>query len=161
MSPRMSRTVAASLLIPLFAASLGGCPTGLEAASLGLAGGGPAGALVGTWRCSFTDPTYGPAQIELILMQNGRFQQQTAYAAGALVTIFGTFRVFQGEALLRLDIERGEPAQACGPLGCTTIIYPAGESHGYTLDGANTLVLTNLNCDPTAGFCTFAYGRVN
>ena len=127
----------------------------------GCGGGGPPAALPGVWRATFTDPFFGPAAVELILMGNGRFQQQTSYQAGALVTIFGTFRVFPNESLLRLDIERGEPSQTCGPLGCTDIIYPAGESHGYTLVNNNTLILQNVNCVPGAGLvCIFNYVRV-
>ena len=142
----------------LLAGLLGGCPSGL---SVG-AGGGPPAALLGVWRASFVDPLYGPGAVELILMNNLTFQQQTVYQAGGLVTLFGTYRVFPSEALLRLDIQRGEPAQACGPLGCTDIIYPAGESHGYTLIDANTLILQNVNCAPETGaVCEFDYIRVS
>ncbi len=69
----------------------------------GCGGGGPPAALVGVWRSAFVDPTFGPGVVELVLMSNGQFQQQTQYQAGALVTIFGTFRVFPGEALRKGD----------------------------------------------------------
>lgn len=133
---------------------------GLLATMAGCGAGGPSGALVGVWRAQFVDPTFGAGTVDLILMQDGTFQQQTAYQAGSLVTIYGTYRVFEAEGLLRLDIERGEPAEACGPLGCTDIIYPAGESYGYSLVDANTLVLRNINCvEGTGAVCTFNYGR--
>lgn len=143
-------TLAAALSIP------GGCPAAGVQGGLG----GLPQALVGVWRSQFNDPIWGPGTVELILMSNGGFQQQTAYAAGSLVTIFGTFRVFPDQSLLRLDIQRGEPRQTCGPLGCTDIIYPAGESHTYSIADVNTLVLTNINCiEGTGQVCTFVYGR--
>ncbi|MBK9120227.1 MAG: hypothetical protein IPM18_11590 [Phycisphaerales bacterium] len=130
-------------------------------AGAGGAGGGPTGALVGVWRAQFVDPLFGPGQVELVLMANGTFSQQTIYQAGSLVTIFGTFRVFPTEALLRLDIQRGEPAETCGPLGCTPILYPAGESYGFTLLNNGQLVLQNINCNPAAGLvCVFNFVRV-
>lgn len=140
---------AIAVVAPLILVS--GCPAG---------GGGPPAALAGVWRASFVDPNLGPAQVELILMRDGEFLQQTAYQAGALVTIFGTYRVLPSEALLRLDIQRGEPSESCGPLGCTPIIYPLGESHAYTIPDNNTLILTNVNCTPAgAPSCTFNYAR--
>lgn len=135
--------------VAAFGVTLSGCGTG-----------GPPLNLVGGWRSDFFDPTFGAASVELILMNNGRFQQQTIYQAGALVTIYGTFRVFPDQTLLRLDIERGEPAQSCGPLGCTDILYPAGESHAYSLLDNNTLVLQNINCVEGTGLvCTLNYFR--
>lgn len=137
------------LLVPL-SGGLGGC-----------AGAIPSGQLVGVWRASFVDPNLGPAAVELILMNDGTFVQQTAYQAGALVTIFGTYRIFTNESLLRLDIQRGEPAQSCGPLGCTPIIYPAGESYIFSLPNGTTLQLQLANCNPAAGgICTFNYQRI-
>lgn len=125
----------------------------------GCGGGGPAGALVGVWNASFNDPTFGPGTVQLVLMANGTFQEQYAYQAGSLITVFGTFRVFENEGLLRLDITRGEPSQTCGPLGCTQIIYPAGESYGYTLLDANTLLLQIANCDPNVSPCSYMHLR--
>ncbi|MGE0481240.1 MAG: hypothetical protein AB7Q17_12280 [Phycisphaerae bacterium] len=137
----------------------GGCP-GVDTAGVGTPGGGNPAALVGVWRTSFVDPLFGPASVELILQSDGSFQQQTFYTAGSLITIFGTFRVFSSEALLRLDILHGEPSESCGPLGCTPILYPAGESHGFTLNGDGTLTLQNLNCAPgEGGACVLTYGR--
>lgn len=125
----------------------------------GAGAGGPAALFPGVWRAAFNDPNFGPGEVELILMNNGRFQQQTVYLAGSLVTVYGTYRVFPEQALLRLEIERGEPTEACGPLGCTPILYPAGESHAFTLTADGVLVLENINCAP--GACVFAYVRVN
>jgi hypothetical protein len=157
--PRCHRAALAGLLCAgALALQLGGCP----AAGPDDAGGGAPGALTGVWRSGFSDPFFGGASIELILQNNGSFQQQTLYAAGSLVTIFGTFRVFPDQALLRLDIERGEPTQSCGPLGCTPILYPAGESYGYSLNSDGTLTLLNLNCAPgQGGACALVYGRAN
>ncbi len=127
----------------------------------GCGGALPTGQLVGVWRVGFVDPSFGPATIELILMNNGTFQQQTAFQAGALVTIFGTYRVFTNESLLRLDIQRGEPSQTCGPLGCTPIIFPAGESYIFSLPNGNTLQLQLVNCNPATGaVCNFSYQRI-
>lgn len=125
----------------------------------GCGGGGPAGTLVGVWNAAFNDPAFGPGTVQLILRADGTFQEQYAYQAGSLITVFGTFRVFENEGLLRLDIIRGEPSQSCGPLGCTDIIYPAGESYGYTLLDANTLLLNVANCDPNVTVCSFTHQR--
>jgi hypothetical protein len=156
-SARVMRLVGCGALLAVLH---GGCA---PQAGVPLAGGGPPAALIGVWRAPFTDPQFGPAQVELILQQDGSFLQQTAYQSGALVTLFGTYRVFTAETLLRLDIERGEPAQACGPLGCTDILYPAGESYAYTLVNNDALQLTLINCDPNnpASVCTFNYARIN
>lgn len=122
--------------------------------------GGPPAGLVGVWRSSFVDPSVGPAAVELILMQTGEFLQQTAYQSGALVTIYGTYS-FPAPGLLRLKIDRGEPEQFCGPVGCTKILYPVGESHNYTLVNATTLTLQLVMCDPTtSGSCTLTYTKV-
>lgn len=138
------------ILLPNLGA-VGGCPAGLP----GL--GGPPAALIGTWRAQFVDPTFGPGQVELIIQANGTFQQQTAYAAGALITIFGTVRVIPEQAILRLDTQGGVPQQTCGPLGCTDILYPS-ETHNYTLPNANNLTTHNINCGPTE--CTYNYVRI-
>jgi hypothetical protein len=148
------RLLVGGLAVLLLSSLSGGCPAP--------GGGGPPAALVGVWRANFVDPNFGPATVDLILMQDGSFQQQTAYQIGSLITIFGNYRVFPNETLLRLDIERGEPSETCGPLGCTDIIYPAGESYTYTVVDANNLQLTNINCDPNTGaVCTFNYSRTN
>lgn len=139
----------------LLACTMAGCPV----AGAPGTGGNPA-ALVGVWRSQFTDPTFGAGQVELILQANGEMLQQTSYASGALVTFFGTWRVLPSEAVLRLDIERGEPDEFCGPLGCTDIIIPAGETYNYSLIDANTLQLELRVCDPTLGPCTFNYAKV-
>lgn len=149
------------VVIMLLSMGSGGCvsanPVG-DAAARGAVGGNQA-ALIGVWRADFVDPTYGAGTVELILQADGSFLQQTSYQFGALVTIYGTYR-FPADNLLRLDIDRGEPAQSCGPLGCTDIIYPVGETHGYTVVDANTLTLTNVNCVEGAGtVCTITYTR--
>jgi hypothetical protein len=123
-------------------------------------GGAQAGSLPGVWRAQFVDPNFGPAQVELILQSNGQFQQQTAYLVGSLVTIFGTFRTLPGN-ILRLDIQRGEPAQTCGPLGCSPVLYPAGETHGFNLNRNNTLTLQPVGCNPGVSVCRFDYQRIN
>jgi hypothetical protein len=122
--------------------------------------GGPPLALPGVWRGQFNDPTFGSAAVELILMTDGSFLQQTAYQGGALVTIYGTYQVMPEIGRLRLNVQRGEPAQACGPLGCTNIIYPS-ESHSYSLTSATTLTLQNVNCTPSpVTVCVINYTKV-
>lgn len=151
----LSRRRAAWAIVAALPVTMGqtcGLPTG--------GGGGPPAALAGVWRTSFVDPIAGPASVELILMQTGEFLQQTAYQSGALVTIYGTYS-FPATGVLRLKIDRGEPEQFCGPVGCTKILYPVGETHNYTLVNATTLMLQLVNCDPTAGgVCTFTYTKV-
>lgn len=143
------------ILIAVLPAAMGqtcGLPTG------GL--GGPPAALIGVWHASFIDPTFGPAAVELILMQDGRFLEQTSYQAGALVTVYGTYQ-FPLPGVLRLNIERGEPTESCGPLGCSPILYPAGETYNYTLVNNTTLTLEVANCNPAAGgVCVFNHQKV-
>ena len=109
--------------------------------------GATSGRLVGVWRASFTDPLVGAAVVELNLMQDGSFLQQTSYQIGALVTIYGRWNTQVNGTQLRLNIDRGEPTQSCGPLGCTPITYPKGETHAFTFQG-NTLTLRPVACVP-------------
>jgi hypothetical protein len=143
-------TLATAILLPNLAAS-GGCPVGVP----GL--GGPPAALLGTWRAQFVDPTFGAGQVELIIQANGTFQQQTTYAAGSLITIYGNVRVLPDQAILHLDTLGGIPDEACGPLGCTGILYPS-ETHNYSLPNANNLTTHNINC--AANECTYNYVRI-
>jgi hypothetical protein len=129
-------------------------------ALVGCGGGGGAsgGELGGVWRAVYNDPTTGTAQIELILQDNGNFQQQTLAGTGALITIFGNWQILPNN-VLRLNIERGEPTQTCGPLGCTKVLYPAGETHNYAQSGAN-LRTTLISCASNPA-CTINYTRAN
>lgn len=143
--------VAASILLPNTAAG-GGCGT----TPIGGAGGNPA-ALQGVWRAQFVDPVWGAGTIELILQNNGSFSQETNYALGARVYIYGTWRVLPDAAVLRLDTQGGVPSEQCSTVGCSPILYP-GETHNYTLsNGDNTLTTHNVNCSPDQ--CTYVYGR--
>ena len=82
-----------------------------------------------------------PARIELVLQPNGSFVMQTATPL-MLLTTMGTYRVFPGEGVLRLDIENWEPRQTCfQPGGCQDIAMPDGETHRYRFDSQNTLIL--------------------
>jgi len=120
-----------------------------------LGGGGP---FAGVWNATYTDPTFGRVASQLILQRAGSFQKQDAgLDTGTLVTIYGTFRVFSDQSLLRLDITRGEPTQTCGPLGCNPIRYPAGESYTYRFVDANTLLLHFAYCAPDQ--CNYTYRR--
>lgn len=135
----------------------GGCgttPIGAVAA-----GGGNPAALQGVWRAQFVDPTWGPGAIELILLNDATFSQQTNYAAGATIYVYGNWRVLPDAAVLRLDTLGGVPTEQCSTVGCTNIIYPA-ETHNYTLANNNNALTThNINCDPNA--CTYNYTRAN
>ena len=133
----------------------------LAAATLALAGcggGGSPGGLPGVWRAVYNDPTFGTSQVELILQGNGNFQQQTLSGTGAVITIFGNWQTLPG-SVLRLNIERGEPTQTCGPLGCTKVLYPAGETHIYAVTGA-TLQTTLASCSANPA-CQINYARAN
>lgn len=126
-------------------------PPGLPGTACG-AGGWP---LAGVWCARFVDPNYGPAVVELILADDGiQFREQYVYAAGAVISIYGGYRVFQdplGTFTLRLDTAGGDPVvdQAGNP-----IRYPA-ETYGYTLLDANTMVLNlaYIDCSAGAGAC--------
>ncbi len=120
-------------------------------------GGGTPNAFPGVWRSQFVNSTFGPGLVELAILPNGTFTQQTAYSRGSLITIFGTWRVVGN--VFRLDVQRGEPRQFCGPLGCNDILYPS-ESHLFTFNGPNTLQLNNASCSANPD-CQFTYGRVN
>ncbi|MGC4045902.1 MAG: hypothetical protein QM758_19090 [Armatimonas sp.] len=120
-------------------------------------GGGTPNTFPGVWRSQFVNSTFGPGLVELAIQSNGSFSQQTTYARGSLVTIFGTWRVVGN--VFRLDVQRGEPRQFCGPLGCTDILYPS-ESHIYTFNGPNAMHLSNAACSGNPD-CEFTYGRVN
>ncbi len=127
--------------------------------AIGCSGGGaPGGGLTGVWRAIYNDPTTGQATVELILQNNGRFQQQTAAGTGALITIYGTWQTLSGN-VLRLNIERGEPTQTCGPLGCTNVLYPAGETHNFAQTSGN-LRTTLVSCAANPA-CTINYTRAN
>lgn len=65
-------------------------------------GGGTPNAFPGVWRSQFVNSTFGPGLVELAILPNGTFTQQTAYSAGSLVTIFGTWRVVGN--VFRLDV---------------------------------------------------------
>jgi len=119
-------------------------------------GGAPGGAIAGVWRATYNDPTTGTASVELILQNNGRFQQQTAPGTGGLINLYGTWQT-TGDTL-RLNIERGEPKQTCGPLGCTDIIYPTGEFLNFGLTG-NSLRTTLISCAANP-VCTINYTKV-
>lgn len=122
--------------------------------------GGGGGSVVGVWRATYNDPLVGPATIELVLQPDGNFSKQTASAV-SLVTITGPYFVdFPEPAMLRLTIFHGEPSEFCGPLGCTQIQYPAGETYTYTLIDANTLQLRDFYCVEGQGVeCTLTYAR--
>lgn len=122
--------------------------------------GATTGRLVGVWRANFNDPLVGPAVVELNLMEDGSFLQQTAYGVGALITIYGRWNTQANGTQLRLNIDRGEPTQSCGPLGCTPITYPKGETHAFTFQGT-TLILRPTTCVPGTGCIeVFNYVRV-
>ena len=121
-------------------------------------GGTPGGGLTGVWRAVYNDPTFGTSNIELILQGNGNFQQQTLSGTGAVITIFGKWQTLPG-SVLRLNIERGEPTQTCGPLGCTKVLYPAGETHIYAL--TSTALQTNLASCSANPACQINYVRAN
>ena len=146
--------VAASILVPNLGTG-GGCgttPIGAVAA-----GGGNPAALQGVWRAQFVDPTFGAGTIELILQNNGNFSQETNYALGARIYIYGTWRVLPDAAVLRLDTQGGVPTEQCSTVGCSPILYP-GETHNYTLSNNNaTLTTHNINC--AADQCTYVYGK--
>jgi len=107
---------------------------------------------VGGWRAETTILDY-PAVVELVVQPNGSFSQQTQ-TAGSLITIWGKYRVFADQQIIRLDIENYAPKQWCGPLGCQQITMPAGETHRYSFPDRNTLVLQN-----TAGGAPITYRR--
>lgn len=95
----------------------------------------------GGWRAETTILDY-PAVVDLVLQPNGAFSQQTQ-AGGALITIWGRYRVFAEQGILRLDIENYEPKEWCGPLGCQPNAVPDGETHRYSFPDRDTLVLEN------------------
>jgi hypothetical protein len=114
----------------------------------------------GVWNGYYVDPTFGRVASQLILNGAGSFQRQDRNLdTGAMMTIFGDFKVFPTQRLLRLNIRRGEPTETCGPLGCNPIRYPAGESHNYSFADANTMLLHFAACKPNQCNVTFRRAR--
>jgi hypothetical protein len=95
----------------------------------------------GVWRAYVANLAGTPAWVELVMMPDGSFQQQTRTQGGALITIMGGYRVFAEQGVLRLDIRNYEPKRWCGPLGCNPIYMPDGETHYYRFNGPNMLTL--------------------
>ena len=106
---------------------------------------GGEGSFLGVWRSSQQSP-YGPMQVETIFKPNGQFQQQSS-AAGTLITIYGSYDVYEDQAHLRFTLEDWEPKEWCGPLGCEEIHYPEGESHTYRWVDADTLMTAPRHCN--------------
>ena len=127
---------------------------GGEEDGLGTAGAGE-GSFLGVWRGT-QDTQFGRVQVETIFQQDGTFQQQTA-GAGTLITIWGSFDVYEDQTLLRLNLEGWEPKEWCGPLGCTQLQYPTGESHLYRFADEDTLQLALQSC--TGDDCWVTYRR--
>ena len=116
-------------------------------------GGGGGGNLIGVWDARFIDPTWGGVNVQLILQQDGSYSQQTIYDAGSQVYIYGGFQALQGN--LHLQPYGGVPSDYLG----TPISYPS-ETHFFSFQDANTLVLTNTNCPPGANLvCVVVYQR--
>lgn len=144
-SIRVGRTV---VVLGLLLLALAGCNQA----------GSPNGQFFGVWNAAYTDPNFGRVNSQLILQQNGSFQRQdVGLDTGALTTIYGNFQVFPDQKLLRLNIDRGEPTEFCGPLGCNPILYPKGESYTYGFTDPNTLQLHFLYCPPNQ--CNYTYRR--
>jgi hypothetical protein len=138
------------VLLALAACALAGC----NQPNLGA----PNGQFQGVWNSTFTDPTFGQVASQLIMQANGSFQKQDhGLQTGALITTYGNFQVYADQKLLRLNIDRGEPTETCGPLGCNPIIYPKGESYTYGFTDANTLQLHFFYCQPDQ--CNYTYKR--
>ena len=49
----------------------------------------------------------------------------------------------QEEQVLRLDLEGASPTEWCGPLGCTQLQWPEGETWQYDMPDRNTLRTVN------------------
>jgi hypothetical protein len=120
--------------------------------------GSPNGQFLGIWNATYTDPNFGRVASQQIFGANGSYQRQDqGLDTGALTTIYGSFQVFADQKLLRITIDKGEPSQTCGPLGCNPIIYPKGESYNYGFADANTLNMHFAYCAPNQ--CNFTYKR--
>ena len=153
---RLGAVLAVALLVAACGSGGSGAATGERPDGLppevlggGDGGGGAApggeGSFLGVWRSSQQSP-YGPMQVETIFKPNGQFQQQSS-AAGTLITIYGSYDVYEDQAHLRFTLEDWEPKEWCGPLGCEEIHYPEGESHTYRWVDADTLMTAPRYCN--------------
>jgi len=103
----------------------------------------------GSWYGSGADASGGRVASQLVLFADGRYQKQDrALASGATSTIYGHYRVFPEQSLLRLDIERSQPAQRS-----------PGESYTFRFSGSNVMTLHLTSCP--ANLCNWAYRRQN
>jgi|GEM_PF-1562437 len=91
--------------------------------------------LVGVWRGQ-VPAAFGLTQVELILQENGEYSSATL-AQGVMSRHWGQWRLVSG--VLRLDIKGAEPREWCGPLGCSPIVWPEGETWPFEMPDPNTL----------------------
>jgi hypothetical protein len=112
--------------------------------------------LVGIWRAQFADIQGNPATVELVLQPNGRYSQQTA-TGFSLLTIVGTYQFFVDQGILRLNIQQYEPREWCGPLGCSPILLPAGETLQFEMRDRDSLLTRTTGCAP--GTCAELFYR--
>lgn len=127
----------------------------LLAFSQGLAQNNP---FAGVWQFSYNDPAGGPTLVEVIFMANGTYSQQIR-SNQTMFYFPGTYRVVQ-RGLLRITFDQKNmyPRQTCGPLGCSPIYYPDGETHNYSFPNANTLIMHLASCPPNQ--CSMTLRRV-
>jgi hypothetical protein len=95
----------------------------------------------GVWRAT-ANLSGVQSQVEMAMFADGRFSQHTT-APGFQFWMRGRYRI-PAEAVLRLDIHDYEPKRWCGPLGCTPIRVPDGETHHFQFRSPDELILRNV-----------------
>jgi hypothetical protein len=103
--------------------------------------------LVGTWRGQTIIFGY-QAQVELVIMADGRYSQQTVVGT-ALVLHSGTYRLIPEQNILRFDITyiNSDPSGAI-----------RGETNYFQLQDPNTLLTWNVSCQTPD--CIIYYQRL-
>jgi len=116
-------------------------------------------ALTASWRGNTASPYCdGDVPVELVVEASGKFTHKST-CNGALSTFTGPWTNPSGSTL-RLDVSDYSPKEFCGPLGCTQIVQPTGETHAFSFPNATTLKLVNAEC-PQDPPCTVQYTRSN
>lgn len=136
------------LFVTVFGATLLACSSGSSGSQGGV--GSEAGQLSGTWRAQYHDDQFAATvKVELVLISTGTFSEQYETIADvggtSLQTFTGNWEVLP-DSVLRLNIEDWQPKQFCGPLGCSDILKPPGESKRFRFADANTLMISAVEC---------------
>jgi hypothetical protein len=102
---------------------------------------GRADGLAGVWMCDASG-----WHLEMILQENGQYNTESADPQGQNpFWMSGTWQVFGNPMILRLEIEKWQPNQFCGPLGCSPTRTLSNETYQVYPSGADSLDMIGQN----------------